>query len=221
MTRETASIQSLLAAAEQSIPNLDGHNIRVAERRILWSKLAQQAPASVGAAQPLIPPTVTPEQVAAWSKPRTYEEWEEAQKYKTPATNQQVMDTESWKTHNPQDMLGQLLRPQGQQAAPKGVAHVQPQPAQRPAPKPAAPVVPAPAANPAAKPVQQFDLRQTMDSPTGILPPQTYTPGPGDANYAAPLGYTPGPNDPNYTGASKGIKGLLKVADYLSKKRAS
>ena len=214
MTRE---IQNLLIAAEQSIPNLDGHKIRVAERRIIWSKLAQQAPAPVGAA-PLMPPSVTPEQVAQWNKPRTYDELVEQLKYKTPVTNQQVMDQESWKKHNPQDEIGQLLNPQRGQAPQKGVAHVPPQPAKRPVPTAAPAAVPTPAANPVAKPAPQFDLRQTMDSPTGILAPQTYTPGPEDQNY---LGYTPGPNDPNYTGASKNISGLLKVADYLSKKRAS
>ena len=44
MARESKSIQNLLTSAGLSIPNLDGHNIRVAERRILWTKLAQGAP---------------------------------------------------------------------------------------------------------------------------------------------------------------------------------
>ncbi|MCK9567503.1 hypothetical protein M0R72_00975 [Candidatus Pacearchaeota archaeon] len=204
MTRETASIQNFLISAEQSIPNLDGHKIRVAERRILWSKLAQQAPASAGA-QP----------------PRTYEEWEKQQKYKTPISNQQLMDQQAWQQANPEDELGKLLRPQGPRPPQQGVAHAPTQQVRRPAPKPK-PV--APAANPVVTPVPKFDLRQTMDSPTGILPPQTYTPGPGDVNYEddeKSLGYTPGPNDPNYTGASKSISGLLKIADYLSKKRTS
>jgi hypothetical protein len=214
MIRETVSIQNLLAAAEDSIPNLDGHKIRVAERRILWSKLAQQAPAPAGAAQPL-PPSATPQQVAEWHKPRTYEEWEEQQKYNMPISDQQVMDQASWNQQNPQDELGQLLNPQRQAPGPMGVAHVQP--AKRPAPKPVA----APAGNPVAKPAPKFDLRQTMDNLTGIMPQQNYTPGPGDANYEEPLGYTPGPDDPNYTGASKGIRGLLKMANYLSKKRTS
>jgi hypothetical protein len=43
MTRDITSIHKLFTAAENSIPNVDGHRIRVAERRILWSKFAQVA----------------------------------------------------------------------------------------------------------------------------------------------------------------------------------
>lgn len=175
MARElnNAAIHNLFESAGRGIPDLDGHAIRVAERGILWSKFAQ-APA------PALPPSATPEQVAEWNRPKNYEEWEEALRHGSPANPQ---DIAAWQQQNSsEDALGQLLRPT---TAPTGAAHVQ-----RQAPRPA-PVAPVPAAAPASKPAPQFSLRQTMDSPAGILPPQTYTPGPGDENY---LGYTPGPD---------------------------
>jgi hypothetical protein len=199
MARElnNAAIHNLFESAGRGIPDLDGHAIRVAERGILWSKFAQT---------PALPPSATPEQVAEWNRPKNYEEWEEALRHGSPANPQ---DIAAWQQQNSsEDALGQLLRPT---TAPTGAAHVQ-----RQAPRRPAPVAPVPAAAPASKPAPQFSLRQTMDSPAGILPPQTYTPGPGDENY---LGYTPGPDDPNYTGASKHISSLLKVADYLEKKK--
>jgi hypothetical protein len=158
---------------------------------------APTAPAGVPAAvapAPL-PPPVTPEQVAQWNKPHTYEEWEE-------------------QIRHPQQMSPPQQPVRQQPARPTGAAHVQ-----RPAPRPAV----APAAAPAAQSAPMFDLRQTMQSPTGIMPQLQYTPGPGDPNYVPPapgLNYTPGPFDANYTGASKNIQGLLKIADYLSKKKS-
>lgn len=199
MTRElsNASIHKLFESVGRGIPDLDGHAIRVAERRILWSKLAQQTLADVGI------PTQTPEQIAEWSRVQPGDEL--APPPPTSQTEQQ---------------LAQLTQQLRTPVHPTGAAHVQRQAPVAARPRPAAPVAPrpvAPAAAPVAKPAPQFDLRQTMDSPAGILPPQTYTTGPGDPNY---LGYTPGPNDPNYTGASKNITSLLKVADYLSKKKS-
>jgi hypothetical protein len=167
MTKEfddnNASIHNLLESAENTIPDLDGHNIRVAERRILWSKIAQvRGGAPTGAPAPIIPPSATPEQVAQWTQPRTYEEWEEAMKYNQPASNQNVMDQAAWQEANPEDELSKLLRPQGPAApAPTGLAHVS-----KPAPKPAAP-----------KPTPVIELPEMQVEP---LP---YTPGPDDPNY--------------------------------------
>ncbi len=168
MTKEfdnkDVSINDLLQSAENTIPDLDGHNIRIAERRILWSKIAQvRGGAPTGAPQPIIPPTVTPEQATAWAQPRTYEEWEEAMKYNQPASNQQVMDQAAWQEANPEDELSKLLRPKGtpEKQAPTGLAHVS-----KPAPKPAAP-----------KPTPIIELPEMQVEP---LP---YTPGPGDPNY--------------------------------------
>jgi hypothetical protein len=203
MARElnNAAIHNLFESAGRGIPDLDGHAIRVAERKILWSKLAQQ--------QAALPPSATPEQVAAWNKPQSYEELEESLRH---GTLNNPQDVAAW-NQNSTDELGQLLRP----SAPTGAAHVQrpAAPARRPVPRQGQPV---PAAAPISQPAPQFNLRQTMDSPAGILPPRTYTPGPDDPDY---LGYTPGPDDPSYTGASKNISSLLKVANYLSKKTAA
>lgn len=217
MTREidrNASIRTLFESAGRSIPDLDGHNIRVAERRILWSKIAQQvsptAPAGVPAAvapAPL-PPSATPEQVAQWNKPRTYEEWEEQIKHPQQMSDQQVMDQSAWQASNSEDALAQLLRARGPAAPtarPTGAAHVQ-QPA-------------APARRPAAKPAPTIQLpNMTIEGE----PPENVVELPnmnivGDPNEMA---YTPGPGDPNYTGASKSVLGLLKIADYLSKKKS-
>ena len=273
-------IRNTFNAAEESIPNLDGHNIRVAERRILWSKLAQRAPAIVPSKVTVIHDpesglgdedseykevpsglgdndpeygsgtrygdglehqtskeeleqllqsqtpiaksnhliikhktaqltgpeameaewragrsVVTPEQVAKWQQPQAGEE------------------PEAIPTSRIERGMAQLT--QNQQAArQQAVTH------QRPVVRPvAAPVRPAVPVTRSVNP--SFDLRQTMDSPTGILQPQMYTPGPNDPNYVVPapdLGYTPGPDDVNYVGANKSLQGLLKVADYLNKK---
>jgi len=161
MAREldkNASIHKLLESAGRTIPDLDGHNIRIAERRILWSKIAQ-TPADA----PLIPPSATPEQVAEWSKPRTYEEWEESLRHQQPASN--PTDVAAWEQGNKEDELSQLLRPQGPapapgKPAPTGVAHVQ-----RPAPK--------------KENVIQLPEMNIEGDPNEML----YTPGPGDPNY--------------------------------------
>lgn len=228
MTREldrNTSIHRLFESAGRSIPDLDGHNIRVAERRILWSKIAQLPPsvtpqqvaaweAAQAAPAPLMPPSATPEQVAAWE--RAQAQPQPGQELTAPqpssVTEQQLAQLTRQLATRPQTGAAHVQRPAAP-VAPTGAAHVQ-----RQAPRPAAP---APAAPPAAAPM--FDLRQTMQSPTGIMPQLPYTPGPGDPNYVPPapvLNYTPGPFDANYTGASKNIQGLLKVADYLSKKKS-
>jgi hypothetical protein len=161
MTRELDknAIHKLLESAGRTIPDLDGHNIRVAERRILWSKVAQ-TPADA----PLIPPSATPEQVAEWSKPRTYEEWEESIRHQQPAAN--PTDVAALEQGNKEDELSQLLRPRDPAApgkpapAPTGVAHVQ-----RPAPK--------------KENVIQLPEMNIEGDPNEML----YTPGPNDPNY--------------------------------------
>lgn len=174
MTRElsNASIHKLFESVGRGIPDLDGHAIRVAERRILWSKLAQQTLADVGI------PTQTPEQIAEWSRVQPGDEL--APPPPTSQTEQQLAQlTQQLRTPTP---------------APTGVAHIRhPAPAARP--------------RPAARPA----------TPTSTieLPEMNIV---GDPNEML---YTPGPNDPNYTGASKNVTSLLKVADFLSKKKSS
>lgn len=221
MTKD--SIHQSLESAGRLIPDFDDLRIRVAERGIFWAKLSQQ-----------VLPTVTPEAAEKWNEESPGDmdtmiaNWRAGKGHVTPEQVAQWSGTELPMPERGQDPqrittdqidkgMAQLMRTQrGQSAkpAPHGYAHFQP------APK-APPVAPAAPAKPA---IPNFDLRQTMDSPTGILQQPTYTAGPGDPNYVPPepeLNYTPGPNDPNFSGASNNVQSLLKAADYLSKKKSN
>jgi hypothetical protein len=115
---QSSSIHNLFESAGRSIPDLDGHNIRVAERRILWSKIAQAptSPEEMEAAWRAGKSVVTPEQVA---------QWEQAQ------PGEPVAEQTS------EEELKQLLTPStpSKPVPPTGAAHVR-----RPAPPKPAPI---------------------------------------------------------------------------------
>ena len=158
MTREfnNSSIHQLFESAGRGIPDLDGHAIRVAERRLFWSKLAQQAApktlADVGI------PTQTPEQIAEWSKVQPGDEL--APPPPTSKTEQQ---------------LAQLT--QQLSTRPTGAAHVQPvQPAKRP-------LAPATTSRPTQRQIPNIQLPEMIIGGPNDQSELNYTPGPGDHNY--------------------------------------
>ena len=161
MARElnNAAIHNLFESAGRGIPDLDGHAIRVAERRILWAQLAPKTLADVGI------PTQTPEQIAQWQEVQPGDE------LAPPAP-----------TNRTEDQLAQLQRQLSTRPAPTGAAHVQQRPTapvQRPQHQ-----VPTGAAHvhrPAAKPTHVIELPEMniAGDPNEML----YTPGPDDPNY--------------------------------------
>jgi len=230
MTREldkNASIYRLFESAGMSIPDLDGHMIRVAERRIFWSKIAKTS-------TDIMPPSATPEQVA---------QWQAAQ----PAPGSELAPPPP--TSQTERELAQLMQQQRSAPAPTAPAGV---PAAV-APSPLPPVAPSPLPPPVTpeqvaqwnkphtyeeweeqikhpqqmSPPQQPVRQQPARHPTGaahmqrpatkqniIQLPAMVIGGPDDRNA---LNYTPGPGDPNYTEASKSVQRLLKVAKHIKK----